>query len=216
MQKINLAEEKICVDKGELLKAVNSAKAFGITTEGEVVYAPFTKEKLYIFQGKYTPVQGMLQAPKLPTLADFFGKTYKIEENEKEVCIDASDAWNEIVPLNRESALYDDTTSDGIMDFADEELEDISWHAVEFGITNRDIGNIIEEACEGKLFCVHKENPFFFSALVYVDDIECAGEKVREKIKEVITDKLKNDPDYHPDLLDDEQEEAVEFFGIEV
>ena len=87
---------------------------------------------------------------------------------------------------------------------------------MEFGITNRDIGNIIEEACEGKLFCVHKEEPFFFSALVYVDDIKCAREKVREKIKEVITDKLKNDPDYHPDLLDDEQEEAVEFFGIEV
>ena len=214
MKKFNLANQQICVDKEALLEAINSQKDFGITIEGAIVYAPFDTAKHYIFQGKHSTGGSLLSRAQNVTLADFFGKSYHIVEEGDRVCIDASDAWSEIVPLNLAGALYDDTTSDGIMDFADEVLEDISWHAVEFGITNRDIAEIIEAECEGLLFCVHKEEPFFFSALGYVDDISCAREKVHSRVAKMIEEKLRNDPDYDPNFLDEEQEEAVEYFGI--
>lgn len=214
MQKINLAEERIGVDKSRVLSAINSGKPFGISVEGEVLEAPLPKERLYIFQGGGTVVKPSPMAAAQPTLADFFGPAYKIEEREGQIVIDASEAWNEIVPLNREGALYDDTTNDGVMDFADEALEDMSWHAVEFGVTNRHIADVIEERCEGRIFCLHREAPFHFSALVYVDDIEDVREKVHAAIAEKIGHLLQSDPDYHPEMLDEDQEEAVAFFGV--
>ncbi len=212
MKKFNLATERIAVDKKPLLHAINSGKIFGITTEGEVVYEPFDTAKRYIWQGSMQQPTSALQPRR--TLAQLFGPTYKIEESGEQVTIDAADAWNEIVPFNRAGALYDDTTVDGVMDFADETLEDMSWHAVEFGVTNRDIADAIEEACEGTLYCVHKEEPFFFSALVYVDDLEQAREAAKRMIVAKIEEKLANDPDYAPELLDEDQEEAARYFGV--
>ena len=214
MKKINLAERPVRVDKAKLLQAMNSGKPFGITVEGEVREVPFDREGLYIYQGSVTKRPGMLGGNQIPTLAEHFGPTYKITEEADHVMIDASGAWNEIVPLNRACALYDDTTSDGIMDFEDEVLEEISWHAIEFGITNRDIGEIIESSGEGRLFCVHREAPFFFSALVYVDDIEDVRQKVHKAVSERIAKVIETDPDYDPELFDEEQEEAAAYFGL--
>ena len=213
MRKINLATDRVRVDKKALLDAVNSGEKFGITVEGEVCRAPFDPKKLWIFQGE-KPAASPISGGGADLWSGLFPAGYRVEEDETKLTIDASGAWNDIVALNRAGALYDDTTNEGIMDFADEELEEINWHSIEFGITARNIAEIIESNCEGTLFCLHREEPFVFSALVYVDDIEAVRETVRNTVKTRIERLIQTDPDYHPSLFDEEQEEAAEYLGL--
>jgi len=215
MTKFNLVTERISVDKPALMQAINSQKEFAITHTGAVVYAPFSKEDIFIYKGTLKGIANsgvMVQKPM--GLADIFGALYKIEEQGERVIFDASNAWAEIVIFNQENASYDDSTSDGIMDLGDKELEEMSWHATEFGITNRDISDVIEEGCEGVLFCIHKEEPFMFSSLIYIHDMACARAKVREAIKAIMIEKLDNDPEFKRENLTDDEEEAVQFFGL--
>ncbi len=211
MKKFNVATEKIIVDKQVLLNAVNKAQEFAITHEGKVVTPPYHDRDIYIFKGSVK-----IQNPivKQLSLSELFGSLYRIEEQKEHLIFGCENAWGEIVGFNQENASYDDTTSDGIMDLGDKELEDMSWHATEFGISNRDISDVIEKECEGTLFCLHKESPFIFSSLIFIDDMKCAREKVRAYITQVIEDKIENDPEFSRENLTEDEEEAALFFGI--
>jgi hypothetical protein len=213
VKKFNLEKEYISVKKDELLQAINSGKEFAITHKGQVVTPPYSDKDIFIYKGSI-PIPNLIALKtEAVNLSEMFGSLYKVEEREDTVIFFASMAWNEIVSINLENASFDDTTSDGIMDLGDSELEDMSWHGIEYEVTNRDISDVIEAECEGTLFCIHKEEPFMFSSLVYIDDMACAREKVREYIKKIIKDKLDNNPDFQRDNLSDEQKEAAKFFG---
>ncbi len=214
MKKFNIVEEKISVKKSALMQAVNLGKEFAITHTGEVVYPPYSDKDIFIFKGALMVDTPAFAIAKQRGLTELFGQLYKVTETGDEVIFEAENAWGEIVGFNQENASYDDTTSDGIMDLGDKELEEMSWHATEFGISNRDISDVIEEGCEGTLFCLHKETPFMFSALIFVDDFACARQKVRAFIKAKIADKIANDPDFVRETLTDDEEEAARFFEV--
>ncbi len=214
MKKFNIATEKISVNKAVLMQAVNQGKAFAITHEGEVVYPPYSDKDIFIFKGTLMVDTPAFAIAKQRGLGELFGQLYKVTEVGDEVIFEAENAWGEIVGFNQENASYDDTTSDGIMDLGDKELEEMSWHATEFGITNRDISDVIEAQCEGTLFCLHKESPFIFSSLIFIEDISCARDKVRAFIKAQIVDKIANDPDFARETLTDDEEEAARFFEV--
>jgi len=215
MRTFNVAKEKIKVDKSLLMPAINSAKEFAITIDGEVLYPPYSDSAIYIYKGAIAPITTTgISGVKPMKLGELFGVGYKIEEQESIVLFDVSNAWNVIVPRNLENATFEDTTSDGIMDLYDEELEEMSWHGVEWGVTNREISDMIEAKCEGTLFCYHTESPFMFSALVYVDDMACARQKVKEMIVTVIKEKLADDPEFAQETLSEDEKEAAVFFGV--
>ncbi len=214
MEKFNLVEEKIIVKKTALMQAINKGEEFAITHRGEVLYPPYSDKDIFIFKGALKIDTPAFAIAKQRGLNELFGQLYKIKEEGDEVIFEAENAWGEIVGFNQENASYDDTTSDGIMDLGDKELEEMSWHATEFGITNRDISDVIEEGCEGTLFCIHKERPFMFSSLIFIDDFACAREKVRAAIKEKIADKIANDADFARETLTEDEEEAARFFGV--
>jgi len=214
MKKFNIADEKISVDKQTLVQAINTDGEFAITYQGAIVRPPYQENDIFIFKGSIeasAPAGVMMPKPK--SLSELFGELYRVSEEENRVLFDAASAWSNIVALNQDSATYDDTTSDGIMDLGDKELEEMSWHAVEFGFTNREISDLIEAHCEGLLLCYHTEEPFMFSSLIYVDDIACAREAVYKSIKAAIVDKIENDPDFAKDTLTDDEEDAAKFFG---
>lgn len=215
MKKFNLVTEKIVVEKPALMQAINTEGEFAITYDGRIVRPPYIKSDIFIFKGvveSAAPSSLMVAKPK--GLSDLFGMSYKIEEEQDKVIFDASGAWSELVMHNVDNATYDDTTSDGIMDLGDKELEEMSWHSTEFGISNREISEVIEEGCEGVLFCIHREAPFIFSSLIYIHDIECARMKVRAAIKEMITKKIENDPEYKRENLTEDEVEAAAYFNV--
>jgi len=215
MKKFNIAVEKVRVNKTALMNAINSSKEFAISIEGEILHAPYSDRAIYIYKGAISPISTTgLSVPKPMSLGALFGVGYKIEEVGDEVIFDVANAWNVIVPHNLHNATFDDTTSDGIMDLYDSKLEEMSWHGVEWGIRNREISDVIEAQCEGTLFCFHTESPFMFSSLVYVDDMACARQKVKEMIVQTIKDKLENDAAYDRDDLTEDEEEAAQFFGV--
>jgi len=206
MKKFNVANERITVEKKSLMEAINSGKTFGITHVGEVVYPPYKTTDIFIFKGSMDVDTPSFAIAKERGISTIFGTFYKIEENPETVVIDASLAWGDIVGFNLENASYDDTTSDGIMDLGDSELEDMSWHGDEFNIKNRDIS--------GTLFCLHKEEPFIFSSLIFIDDMVHAREVTRKHLTTIIEDKIQNDPDFKRESLTKDQEEAALFFNI--
>ena len=214
MKKFNLVEEKIIVKKPALMQAINKGEEFAITHLGEVVYPPYDAKDIFIFKGSLMIDTTAFAIAKQRGLNDLFGQLYKISEEPDEVIFEVESAWGEIVGFNQENASYDDTTSDGIMDLGDKELEEMSWHSTEFGINNREISDVIEAGCEGVLFCIHKETPFMFSSLIFIQDIECARAKVREAVKAMIADKINNDPEFKRENLTDDEEEAAAFFGL--
>jgi hypothetical protein len=214
MKIFNVAKEKIKVKKTPLMQAINSGKTFGITHLGEVVYPPYNEKDIFIFKGSMKVETPAFAIAKQRGLSELFGNLYKIQEEHDWVEVDAAAAWGEIVGFNQEHASYDDSTSDGIMDLGDQILEDMSWHATEFGISNRDISDVIEKECEGTLLCLHKEEPFIFSSLIFIDDIVCAREKVEAYITKVIEEKIESDPEFARENLTADEEEAALFFGI--
>ena len=214
MKKFNLANEYIVVEKKIIQEAINSGKTFAITHVGEVVYPPYKKTDIFIFKGSMDIEAPSFAIAKEKGLSKMLGEFYKIEENEDIIIINASLAWGDIVGFNQENASYDDSTSDGIMDLGDSELEDMSWHGDEFNITNRDISDMIEKECEGTLFCLHKEEPFIFSSLIFIDDMTSARKVVKKNIATIIENKIENDPHFKRESLTKDQEEAALFFNI--
>lgn len=215
MKKFNLVKERIEVDKSLLMQAILTGKLFGITYEGNVVYEPFKGTDIFIYQGVIKPQSSsMLSDPKPKSLQELFGGKYSIVEEENKALFDAAEAWNEVMQFNVNNISYDDTTSDGIAEFTDQVLEDIGWQATEFNISYREISELIEARCEGVLFCVEKDEPYYFSGQGFISDLECAREKVFNFCQQKVEEALKNDPEFARDSLTDDEEEAARFFKV--
>lgn len=211
MKKFNLFKEIIAVDRNAFLRAVNTARPFGITIEGNVVIEPFPEGSITVFEGSVPP-PSPLSANLARPIPQMLGSNYRVVEDDDRVLIKSAGAWQSIIGYNRLRSLYDDTTADGIDRFSDRELERIGWHAVEFGITYRDIVERIEEACEGTVLCIEQADPYQFSGLGFVRDLACAREIAFNYCAEVVKEKLANDPEFS--TLSDDEEEAAEFFKV--
>lgn len=209
MKKFNLFKEIIVVSKTELLKAAGSQKKFAISCGGEIVYDPFPPTLISVFEGAVPPLSPLSATTSRP-IGTMLGDAYRIVEDEERILIKASGAWQSIIGWNRRRALYDDTSGDGIAEFSDKVLEDTGWHATEFNISYRDIVEQFEEKCEGVLLCIEQEEPYQFSGLGFVTNLEHARQVGYEFCAATVKDKLENDEDFA--TLSDDEEEAAAFF----
>ena len=214
MKKFNLFNEIIVAKSEDLKKAVSSNKEFGITIDGEVVY-DITPNHIYIYIGKAVPpTPNALSVPKPITIETLLGHNYKIVEDGERTLIKAGAAWQDILTYNIANASYDDSTGDGIAEFSDEILEDYGWYATDFAVNYRDMVDVIEKDVDGVLLCIEQEEPYQFSGLGFIHDIENARVKVKEYCINFIKDKLENDEDYVYESLDSDELEALEHFGL--
>jgi len=215
MKKINLITEIIIADNKELSQALSSNKEFGITVKGEIKYAPFNTTDMFIYKGTITPQESSgLSVPKPLLKQELLGKDYQVVEDGDRVLIKAGSAWQEIITYNVNNCHYDDTTGDGIDVFKDQEMEDMGWKVTDFDVTYRTLVEMLEEKADVTLLCYEQEEPYQFSGLGYFDDIKQAREILFDYCRKTIRDKLATDSDYCEDMLDDDQEEAMEFFNV--
>ncbi len=211
MKKYNLFKEIVVTDRNALLQAAASQKKFAICHTGDIVYEPFPAGTVAVFEGSIPPLSPLSPTTSRP-IASMLGDAYRIVEDDERVLIKAAGAWQNIIALNRLRALYDDTSGDGIDRFADKELETIGWHATEFNITYRDIVEELEEKCEGVVLCIEQEEPYRFSGLGFVSDMEHARSVAYAYCASIIREKIAGDPDYA--TLTDDEEEAAAFFKL--
>lgn len=111
----------------------------------------------------------------------------------------------ELMQSKAKELLYHDHPNEGIDYFNDTILEDIGWHINAFGVTYRDIAEYIEENCEGSI--TFNDHSLGFNGFIEVNDIE----DVRKKVKHFAINSIqaKNISEF-----DEEQEEALKFFGL--
>jgi hypothetical protein len=214
MKKFNLFNEIIVTNRQDLLNAINSQKEFGITIDGDVVYAPFEEDAILIYQGKHTPkAQNALMPSKPQTLGEILGDKYQVVEDDERVLIKAFGNWQELIRVNTPRASYDDTTGDGVSEFSNSDLEDIGWNATEFNISYRELVEVLEEKCDGTLLCIEQEEPSYqFSGLGFLADNNEAKEVLFKHCQEKIKKMMQEDPLYAKDKLSDDEQEAAEFF----
>ncbi len=213
MKKLNLLKHIIICNKNELLNAINSQKYFGITLDGKITFDP--DNKIVIYKGKHTPKISALAPPKPITIAELLGENYKIVENENQVGIKATLAWQEIIGFNHDLATYNDTTGDGVYEFADKDLEDIGWHADEFEIDYRELIELIEEKCAGTLLCIEREEPSYqFSGLGFIDDPKETYGVLYDFCQKKVKEKIETDFAYAKENLSDKEEEAAKYFKV--
>jgi hypothetical protein len=216
MKKFNLFNEIIVANKQNLLNAINSQKKFGITTDGEICYAPFDKKVIliYIAEHKPEPTNAALQK-STPQLGEILGNNYQIVEDDDRVLIKAFGNWQEIIKMNVSRASYDDTTGDGVSEFSDTALEDIGWNATEFNINYRELVEVLEEQCEGTLLCIEQEEPSYqFSGLGFLADERAAYDILFNYCRQKIQQLMQNDPLYAKEKLSDDEAEAAEYFKL--
>jgi len=205
MKKFNLFKEIIIVDKASLVQAINTSSTFGITTSGEVKQEPFADKDIFIYLGKAEIVDDFTKV---------LGKNYQLVEDEDRVLVKAFSNWQALIGINTPRASYDDTTADGVGEFSCKDLEDIGWQVTEFGVRYRELVEVLEEKCDGTILCIEQEEPYQFSGLGFIADDVQAQKILFDYCQEIVKDKLANDDDYERDDLDDDQEEAVEFFKL--
>ena len=205
MKKFNLFKEIIVADKNMLLEAIESQKHFGIRVDGAICYEPFTTEDILIYGGvaeTNTPLENSL------------GKNYQIVVDENRVLIKAFSNWQEIIGFNKLRATYDDTTADGVDEFGTKEMEEIGWNATEFNISYRVIVDMLENECDGTLICIEQEEPYQFSGLGFVANLDDAKaimfEFCQKKIKKIMLE----DDDYALENLNDDELQAARFFNL--
>lgn len=203
MKKFNLFKEIITADKNSLQEAINSGKHFGIRIDGAISYEPFTVEDILIYSG--------IPNADLP-LNTIFGKNYQVVEDNNRVLIKAFGAWQEIIGFNNKRATYDDTTADGVDEFSTKEMEEIGWHAAEFNITYRTLVEILEKECAGTLICIEQEEPYQFSGLGFVENLNEARETLFNYCQKEVKRLIAEDEDFIQENLSDDEEEAAEFF----
>jgi len=204
MKKFNLFDEIIIVDKSALLKAIDLNKSFAIDIDGAIKYEPFLDNDMLIYSG----------TPKTThNLTKILGDNYQVVEDNQRVLIKAFSNWQEIIKLNISRASYDDTTADGIAEFSNKELENIGWHGDEFNINYRTLVEVLEDKCDGTILCIEQKEPYQFSGLGFIKDNEEAKNILFDYCKTQIEDKLKNDEDFTPENLTDDEEEAAKFFS---
>lgn len=215
MKKFNLFKEIIIVKKEAFLEAINRAKLFGISIDGTILYEPFSQKDIFIYQGKYTPPIGNPLMPKAaPALESMLGANYQIVIDDERVLIKAFSNWQELIAINTPRASYDDTTGDGVAEFADRELEAIGWHATEFDISYRSLVELLEQKCEGLLLCIEQEEPYQFSGLGYLADDKQAQKILFEFCQNRISKLLSEDAAYALENLNDDEREAASFFKL--
>ena len=210
MKKFNLFKEIIVVQRADFMRAVNSSKKFAITYDGTIAFEPFDPAMISIYEGSIPPISP-LSTNLSRSIASMLGDMYRIVEDEDRILIKAAGAWQSIIGWNRSRCLYDDTSGDGISDFADKELETIGWHATEFHIPYRDIVDQLEAGCEGVLLCIEQEEPYQFSGMGFIWDLERARSIGFDYCAALIKEKIANDEEFS--RLSDDEEEAAEFFG---
>lgn len=211
MKKFNLFNEIIVLSKHDFLTAANSGKHFAITYNGDICYEPFPPSLISVFEGSIEPLSP-LSTDRSRSIASMLGDQYRVVEDDDRLLIKAFGAWQRIIGFNRQRALYDDTSADGIDRFSDKEIEQIGWHATEFNITYREIVEQFEAKCEGVILCIEQTEPYQFSGLGFVFDIDHTRTVAFDYCASVIRDKIENDPDYS--TLSDDEEEAVLYFQI--
>ncbi len=209
MKKFNLFKEIIVVERSSLLHALNSSKKFAISYNGTIVYEPFTGDLISIYEGTIPPVSPLSTNLARP-ITEILGKEYRIVEDGNRILIKASGAWQNIISFNQRRALYDDTSGDGIAEFSDKTLETIGWHATEFHIKYRELVDLFEKECEGILLCIEQEEPYQFSGLGFLFDMEVAQKLGFKYCADIIKDKIANDDEFA--TLSDDEKEAAEFF----
>ena len=216
MKKFNLFKEIITANRQEVIKAINSAKTFGINYKGDVVFEPYHDKEVLIFSGKHTPKPVSALTPPTPIqLAEVFGKNYQIVEDEERVLIKAFSNWQELIGLNTPRCSYDDTTADGVAEFSDKALENIGWQATEFNINYRNLVEVAEEKCDGITLCIEQEEPQYqFSGLGFIFDDKQAEGVMFEYAKNHVKHMMETNSDFAIDTLTDDEEEAAEFFGL--
>ncbi len=210
MKKINLFEEIVVVDKALLLKALESSKAFGITYDGRVVDDDCEKALIYFGVAKLTP--SFVAPQKSLDIQELLGKEYRVIEESEKVLIKASAAWQKIISINVKNADYDDTTSDGIGEFTDAKLESIGWHAADFNINYRDMVDVLERECSGVLLCIEQDEPYQFSGLGFLDDVQKSYETLFEYCQKRVLKLMEDDCDFTVENLDDDELESARFF----
>ena len=209
MKKFNLFKEIIVVPREDFMRAINSHKKFAIAYNGTIAYEPFEPNLISIYEGVIAPVSPLSTNLSRP-LAEILGRDYRVVEDEDRILIKAAAAWQSIIGFNQRRALYDDTSGDGIAEFSDKTLETIGWHATEFHIKYRDIVDQFEEKCEGILICIEQEEPYQFSGLGFLFDLEAAQKLAFDYCADIIKDKIINDEEFA--TLSDDEEEAKDYF----
>ena len=208
MKKFNLFNEIIKVNRLKLQEAIKSNKEFSITIDGEIEFIPYSSKGIYIFRGQNN------DNLKEFSLNDFFKSNYQVVEDGDRVLIKAFSNWQELIKLNTPNSSYDDTTADGIAEFSNKELEEIGWHITEFNVQYRELVEILEERCNGTILCIEQEEPYQFSGLGFLTDDNEAFEILYNYAQNIVKEKIANDEDFNPDELDDDQEEAANFFKV--
>ncbi|MGE4472655.1 MAG: hypothetical protein AB7D20_07640 [Sulfuricurvum sp.] len=209
MKKMNLFKEIIVADKADFIRAANSAKTFAITYDGQIVYEPFPSDLISIYEGLVPPLSPLATTLSRP-IATMLGDSYRVVEDDERLLIKASGAWQNIIQWNRKRALYDDTSGDGIAEFSDRTLENTGWHATEFSIGYRDIVEQFERECAGILLCIEQEEPYQFSGLGFVFDIDHARCLGYDYCASLIKEKIANNEEFA--TLSDDEQEAAEYF----
>jgi hypothetical protein len=126
----------------------------------------------------------------------------------KKIEIEKPAEFLELVESKKNEYIYHDHPSDGLDLFTDEIMEDYGWHAVSFDfITYRSIAEFMEENCDGEFY--FNDHPMGFNAFAIASDIQ----KAREQVKAFIIEQIKANV---LDEYDEDQEEALEFFGVKL
>jgi len=214
MKKFNVLKEIIVVLRSDLLKAINTNSEFAINYKGEVVMPPYADKSIFIFKGKATVPKGnALSIPKPQTIAEILGSNYKVVEDEGRVLIKASGNWQEIININMPNTDYDDTTADGVAEFADKEMEQIGWHGDEFNIDYREMVEELEGKADGIVLCVEQEEPYQFSGMGILFDVTQAKEVLYNFCQTKAKEKIATDPEFATANLTDDETEAANFFN---
>lgn len=214
MKNFNLYNEIISPNKNELLTAINTKKEFGITYDSKVVVEPFAESDIFIFKGFSKNHNSSLALIKKDIFKDTLGDNFDIVDDGERVLIKASKNWQEIIKLNSKISIYDDTTADGIAEFQDKQLEDIGWHATEFNIKYRELVNLFETECKGILLCIEQQDPYIFSGLGFITDLDSAREIAYNYCHEKITKLIAEDEDFKKEKLHDDEIDAAQFFKV--
>ena len=213
MKKFNLFKEIIIVNKEELVQALNTTKVFAINIQGEIIYEPIGNKEILIYKGQHTPAPTSALTPSTsPALETMLGKNYQLVTDGERVLVKAFSNWQELIAINTPNASYDDTTADGVAEFSSKDLEEIGWQATEFNVQYRVLVEILEEKCEGTILCIEQEEPYQFSGLGFLANDKDAQDIIYSYCQDFVKDKLANDDDFDKDDLNDDEEEAVEFF----
>ncbi len=211
MKKFNLFNEIIVVAREDFMRGLNSHKKFAISYKGEVVFEPFPENLIAIYEG-ITPPVSLLATNLARPLTEVLGSNYKIVVDDERILIKATGAWQAIIGFNRTRALYDDTTADGIAEFSDKKLEAIGWHATEFHIQYRELVDLLESQCEGIMLCIEQEEPYQFSGLGFVFELEKGQQITFDYCTALIKEKITNEKEFS--TLSDDEQEAAEFFNV--